>query len=127
MYYRLRRHDGAFRWIFDRGVPIFDAQGVFTGYVGSCIDITERREAELELNRRQEQELLRVSKLLPVCAWCKKVRDDDGYWREVDEYLKIHDHKLTHGMCLECSEKLMRESTAGGAHAPAPIKPTKAA
>ncbi|HEX2252074.1 MAG TPA: PAS domain-containing sensor histidine kinase [Thermoanaerobaculia bacterium] len=45
MEYRLRRHDGVYRWIFDRGVPVFDA-GVFVGFVGSCIDIHVRREAE---------------------------------------------------------------------------------
>jgi PAS domain S-box-containing protein len=41
--YRLLRHDGEFRWIDDTGVPRFEADGVFTGFVGSCIDITEQR------------------------------------------------------------------------------------
>jgi PAS domain S-box-containing protein len=44
--YRLRRHDGAFRWIFDQGVPRFHTDGSFAGYIGSCIDITERKLAE---------------------------------------------------------------------------------
>ena len=46
MEYRLRRHDGEYRWIFDRGVPFTDDRGEFQGYIGSCIDVTERREAE---------------------------------------------------------------------------------
>ena len=46
MEYRLRRHDGVYRWIFDRGVPYTDDAGEFLGYIGSCVDVTERREAE---------------------------------------------------------------------------------
>lgn len=46
MEYRLRYHDGTYRWIYDRGVPTYDANGNFTGYLGGCIDIQERKEAE---------------------------------------------------------------------------------
>jgi PAS domain S-box-containing protein len=46
LQYRLRRHDGEYRWISDNGVPRYDAQGNFAGYIGSCADFTERREAE---------------------------------------------------------------------------------
>ena len=46
MQYRLRRQDGEFRWIFDTGVPRFNADGSFAGYIGSCLDITERKLAE---------------------------------------------------------------------------------
>jgi signal transduction histidine kinase len=44
--YRLRRHDGEYRWILDLGVPRFNLDGSFAGYIGSCIDVTERRQAE---------------------------------------------------------------------------------
>jgi PAS domain S-box-containing protein len=46
MEYRLRRHDGAYRWILDQGVPIFKANGSFAGYIGSGIDVTGRKLAE---------------------------------------------------------------------------------
>jgi PAS domain S-box-containing protein len=49
MDYRLRRWDGEYRWIQNTGVPLFDESGAFTGYMGSCIDITERKLAEAEL------------------------------------------------------------------------------
>jgi len=47
--YRLRRHDGEYRWIVDNGMPRFNAQGVFEGYIGSCFDITERKRNEENL------------------------------------------------------------------------------
>jgi len=46
MEYRLRRHDGEYRWIADRGVPRFESGGRFLGYIGSCIDVTERKLSE---------------------------------------------------------------------------------
>ena len=49
MEYRLRRHDGEYRWLFDIGVPIFGPDGNFAGYIGSCVDITERKKAEQSL------------------------------------------------------------------------------
>lgn len=46
MEYRLRRHDGVYRWIFDRGVPFHDERGAFAGFIGSCVDVHERRIAD---------------------------------------------------------------------------------
>jgi PAS domain S-box-containing protein len=49
MEYRLRRADGEFRWILDHGSPRYTPEGIFAGYIGSCVDITERKLAEAEL------------------------------------------------------------------------------
>jgi PAS domain S-box-containing protein len=49
MEYRLKRHDGEYRWVLDSGIPVYAASGEFTGYIGSCIDITGRKRAETEL------------------------------------------------------------------------------
>jgi len=46
MDYRLRRHDGEYRWINDRGVPFFDRKGQFKGFIGSCMDVTEKIEGQ---------------------------------------------------------------------------------
>ncbi len=51
MEYRLRRKDGAFRWVLDRGTPRHAPDGTFAGYIGSCVDITERKELEAELRQ----------------------------------------------------------------------------
>lgn len=50
MEYRLRRHDGEYRWIFDHGVPRFNPDGSFTGYIGSCLDVTDRKLAQEALS-----------------------------------------------------------------------------
>ena len=54
--YRLRRCDGAYRWVLDRGTPRFSAEGLFLGFVGACIDIDERKRAEQDLARALERE-----------------------------------------------------------------------
>ncbi|HEY2457679.1 MAG TPA: PAS domain S-box protein [Candidatus Acidoferrum sp.] len=50
MEYRLRRHDGEYRWILDSGVPRWNSVGSFTGFIGSCVDVAERKQAELALS-----------------------------------------------------------------------------
>jgi PAS domain S-box-containing protein len=51
MEYRLRRSDGEYRWVLDTGIPIFEGEGAdrrFKGYIGSCVDITEKKQSEIE-------------------------------------------------------------------------------
>jgi hypothetical protein len=65
----------------------------------------ERERAEL---MRQLQEALaevrRLSGLLPICAWCKKIRDDGGYWKQVETYLAEHTNaSFSHSLCPECA------------------------
>jgi two-component system sensor kinase FixL len=62
MEYRLRRSDGEYRWLLDSGTPRFASDGAFLGYIGSCIDITARKQAELD-HQLQTMELARVGRL----------------------------------------------------------------
>lgn len=71
--YRLRRHDGEYRWLLDNGAPLTSAEGAFAGYIGSCVDITDRRSAEQEREslllrerqaRREAETLNHVSRAL---------------------------------------------------------------
>jgi PAS domain S-box-containing protein len=69
--YRLRRFDGEYRWIVDYGVPRFETEGTFRGYIGSCVDITERKSSEESLQnlsgrliRAQEEERARIAREL---------------------------------------------------------------
>jgi hypothetical protein len=48
--------------------------------------------------------------LLPICGWCKKIRDDNGYYTSVEQYIESHlDAKVTHGICQECAVTLREE------------------
>jgi PAS domain S-box-containing protein len=69
MQYRLRRNEGEYRWVFDHGVPRFNPDGSFAGYIGSCIDITDRKMAEEALAslsgrliEAQEEECRRIAR-----------------------------------------------------------------
>lgn len=57
MEYRLRRHDGVFRWIFDRGVPYSDESGAFLGFIGSCVDVDERHKAQVAQQQQTQEQL----------------------------------------------------------------------
>ena len=52
--HRLRRHDGEYRWVVTAGVPRYDADGSFVGYIGTAVDITERKLAEEALSMSQK-------------------------------------------------------------------------
>jgi PAS domain S-box-containing protein len=65
MEYRLRRHDGEFRWLLDIGAPRFNPDGSFAGYIGSCIDVTEQRRSDEQLRQVQE-DLARVTRVVAM-------------------------------------------------------------
>lgn len=68
----------------------------------------------LSLRVSQLQESLdqinELKKLLPICAYCKKIRDDNDYWQQVDDYMMSHSSlKFSHGICPDCFEKLLEQ------------------
>ncbi len=73
---RIRRHDGQYRWMLDTSQPMFDEQGEFKGYVGSCLDITERKQAELE--REMFQAMFTLSPDMMYSA------GEDAYFKKVN-------------------------------------------
>jgi ligand-binding sensor domain-containing protein len=68
------------------------------------------RSRERELQRRVAEELAQVKVLrglLPTCAWCKKIRDDAGYWSEIEAYVAKHSEaEFSHGICPECRKRV---------------------
>jgi PAS domain S-box-containing protein len=101
LVYRLRRGDGTYRTILDRGGPRRDAAGAFAGFVGSRVDVSDRLAAEeLEAARRGPG---RARALLPICVSCKRVRDERGCWHRVERYLEERgDAAFTHTFCESC-------------------------
>lgn len=72
MEYRLKRHDGAWRWIFDRGCPFYNERGEFAGYIGSCIDVDDRRKAQ-EALQKSEAYLTEAERLNHTGSWAYDV------------------------------------------------------
>ena len=66
-------------------------------------------EAHVDL-QAAHAEVKSLSGLLPMCAWCKKIRDDAGYWQQLEGYLHTHtDAEFSHSMCPDCSERIQAD------------------
>lgn len=97
MEYRLQRHDGEYRWLVDHGVPRFNDWGVFIGYIGTCIDITDRKEAEVQLNLSQfamehaSFEVYWVNKDAKICYVNRQACKTLGYSKDELENMSIPD------------------------------------
>ena len=95
-------------------IPVKDEEN--SSIVVILNDITERKQAEealLEEKERLKDALDKVrtlSGMFPICASCKKIRDDKGYWNQIEVYIKDHSEaEFSHGICPECEKKLYPE------------------
>ena len=93
-------------------VPVFDDNGEVQGIEGIVQDITELKRAEADREsalRKLEKALSEIKTLrgiLPLCSFCKKIRDDKGYWEQVDVYInKYSEADISHSICPECLKK----------------------
>jgi PAS domain S-box-containing protein len=109
----VHRETGEQRWHLTSKVPLIDTQGNVTGIVGIARDITERKQAEAERERliKELQNALAdikvLSGLVPICSSCKKIRDDKGYWTQLEGYIQEHSQaKFSHGVCPDCMKRL---------------------
>jgi PAS domain S-box-containing protein len=101
-------------WIDVSGAPMKDREGIIYGSVAILSDMTERKQSEeereklvLEL-RDALANIKTLSGLVPICSSCKKIRDDKGYWEQVESYIMKHsDAIFSHGFCPECTKKYM--------------------
>ena len=83
-----------------------DEQGEVLGVFAAARDITKRKRAEEALRQALDQ-IKTLRGIVPICMICKKIRDDQGYWSQVEVY--VHNHteaEFSHGLCPECSKKI---------------------
>ena len=109
--YRVRDSHGAWRWMEGIGTNLI-LKPEIAATVWNYRDITSLKFAEDERVRLSAElrqalsEVKALSGLLPICAWCKKIRDDRGYWTRIETYFETHsDVQFTHGICPECTGK----------------------
>ena len=124
--YRLMTASGSVIWLRQIINHVAKGGGLLRGFI---FDITARKLAELERERLIAElqgalaKIKTLRGLLPICAWCKKIRDDQGYWSQVEEYIQSHsDAEFTHGMCPDCQKRLESELSdlEGGATGTSP-------
>lgn len=71
---------------------------------GFCVHV-----AEITQLRNALDQIKTLKGLIPVCAWCRKLRGDQGYWTSIEQYLADHtDASVTHGICDACAEDVLR-------------------
>jgi hypothetical protein len=71
-----------------------------------------------ERTRELEETLANVKVLrglLPICAWCKKIRDDQGYWQQIESFIRDHSEaNFSHGICPACAQKARKDAATSG-------------
>jgi len=114
--HRVIKPDGEMAWVQWTNRAFFDRQGRIIECQGVGRDVTARKRAEEERERllAELQEALgrvrKLSGLLPICSSCKKIRDDQGYWRQIEAYIRDHSEaEFSHSICPECAKKLYPE------------------
>lgn len=110
------RKDGSVMPVMLNATAVKDGNGRFLMSRTTFFDVTEARRIKDELiekNRALNEALSRVkqlSGLLPICASCKKIRGDDGYWNSVEKYIGEHSEaEFTHSICPDCERRLYPE------------------
>lgn len=105
--------DGTHKFILNSAMPIHDSSGAIVGAIVVNEDITGLKKTHEELKKLNSElaEALNKVKLLsgflPICANCKKIRDDGGYWNQIEKYISEHSEAaFTHSICPECFDKL---------------------
>ena len=105
--------NGSLVWLENIIRAVTDEQGEVTGVHGVSRNITEIREAAVEREKliarlkKALSEVKVLSGMLPICTSCKKIRDDKGYWKQIESYISEHSDALfSHSICPDCAEKL---------------------
>jgi len=105
---RYRCKDGSYKWLLWNALADHDHQVIFS----VARDITARKQAEQERERLLLElqtalaEVRELQAILPICMYCKSIRDDENYWQTVEGYISHHTNtRFSHGICPACYKK----------------------
>jgi PAS domain S-box-containing protein len=108
---RYRCKDGSYKWLLWNATADRQRQVIFS----VARDITARKAAEDERERLVAElqsalaEVTELQDILPICAYCKKIRDDDNYWQTVEAYISHHTKtQFSHGICPSCYTSVVK-------------------
>ena len=100
--------DGSYRWLLWNAAPESAERVIYS----VARDITARKRAEDERERLVRElraalaEVRTLQGILPICSYCKKIRDDENYWQTVESYISHHTNtRFSHGICPTCYER----------------------
>ena len=103
--YWLSLKTGSMTWV-DQANVLFGVGTVFA-LTQSCLRRLATEDARLKAAQEVGQMVRIVSSLLPMCAWCRRIRNESGAWERLEIYVRNHSHvKFTHGICQECASRL---------------------
>ncbi len=113
---KIKDKSGMERNVLFHKATFVDQNGTVAGMIGVIFDITELRQAEgaqekliSELRSALEQ-VKQLSGFLPICSSCKKIRDDSGYWQQIERYIREKSSvEFSHSICPDCSVKLFAD------------------
>ena len=112
----VERSDGKLVIVEVSASNVTSSSGQIVGRMGAFVDITKRKQVEIDrdkLIKKLEDSLEKIKTLrglIPICSACKKIRDDKGFWHQVETYIKEHsDVEFTHGICPDCTKELYPE------------------
>jgi PAS domain S-box-containing protein len=105
--------EGGARYFASTASRLYDAQEKVVGSIESIRDITAAKRLEKEREKLIGElqgaiaKIRTLSGLLPICAACKKIRDDKGYWNQIETFIRDHSEaEFSHGICPDCARKL---------------------
>lgn len=110
---RYLTRDGGFRWLLWNSTPDPDRGVIY----GLARDITARKAAEEERGRLVERlqaslaEVKELQAIIPICTYCRRIRDDEDFWHTVEGYFARHSStRFSHGICPECEPAAMADA-----------------
>jgi PAS domain S-box-containing protein len=113
---RYRCKDGSYRWLFWNAAPDSAEQVIYS----VARDVTARKEAEAERDRlvvalqAALAEVKTLREILPICSYCRRIRDDQNYWHTVESYIAQHTgSQFSHGICPKCMETVVAPQMRG--------------